>query len=75
MDHTIYLTAVFCFYRKAIAVSAHRNNRILQIGAIASGALNATELLRICKLLENTARVKSYGRHDTVDGNSGLRES
>ena len=31
------------------------------------GALNATELLRICKLLENTARVKSYGRHDTVD--------
>ena len=36
MDHTIYLTAVFCFYRKAIAVSAHRNNRILQIGAIAS---------------------------------------
>lgn len=31
------------------------------------GALNAAELLRICKLLENTARVKSYGRHDTVD--------
>lgn len=31
------------------------------------GALGIGELLRICKVLEITARVKSYGRHDTVD--------
>lgn len=35
----------------------------LEIGA----ALGCNELLRICKLLENAARVKSYGRHETVD--------
>ena len=35
----------------------------LEIG----GALNASELLRICRLLSNTARVKSYGRHDTQE--------
>lgn len=35
----------------------------LEIGA----ALSCNELLRICKLLENAARVKSYGRHETVD--------
>ena len=33
----------------------------LEIG----GALNTAELLRICRLLSNTARAKSYGRHDT----------
>ena len=32
-----------------------------------SSALNAAELLRIGKLLKTAARVKSYGRHDTVD--------
>lgn len=35
----------------------------LEIGA----ALSATELLRICKILEVAGRAKSYGRHDTVD--------
>ena len=35
----------------------------LEIG----GALNTAELLRICRLLSNTARAKSYGRHDTQD--------
>ena len=35
----------------------------LEIG----GALNASELLRICRLLSNTARAKSYGRHDTQE--------
>lgn len=33
----------------------------LEIG----GSLSITELLRISRLLSNTARVKSYGRHDT----------
>lgn len=35
----------------------------LEIG----GTLGITELLRICRLLQTTARVKSYGRHDTQD--------
>ena len=35
----------------------------LEIG----GTLGMGELLRICRLLECTAKVKSYGRHDTVD--------
>ena len=35
----------------------------LEIG----GALNISELLRIRRLLANTARVKSYGRHDTQE--------
>ena len=35
----------------------------LEIG----GALNTAELLRICRLLSNTARTKSYGRHDTQE--------
>ena len=30
-------------------------------------ALNTAELLRICRLLSNTARAKSYGRHDTQE--------
>ena len=30
-------------------------------------SLNIPELLAICGLLENTARVKSYGRHDNAD--------
>ena len=35
----------------------------LEIG----GALSISELLRICRLLANTARAKSYGRHDTQE--------
>jgi DNA mismatch repair protein MutS2 len=35
----------------------------LEIG----GALCSRELLRICKLLKTSARVKSYGRHDTQE--------
>ncbi len=31
------------------------------------GALGIGELLRICKILEVASRIKSYGRHDTVD--------
>ncbi len=31
------------------------------------GALSITELLRICRLLANAARAKSYGRHDTQE--------
>ncbi len=37
--------------------------RRLEIG----GTLGSGELLRICKLLETTGRVKSYGRHENVD--------
>ena len=35
----------------------------LEIG----GDLSISELLRICRLLKNTARAKSYGRHDTQE--------
>ena len=35
----------------------------LEVGA----ALGSGELLRICRLLQNTARAKSYGRHDTQE--------
>ena len=35
----------------------------LEVGA----ALGSGELLRICRLLQTTARAKSYGRHDTQD--------
>lgn len=35
----------------------------LEIG----GTLGSGELLRICKVLENTAQVKSYGRHENAD--------
>ena len=38
----------------------------LEIG----GALSISELLRISRLLSNTARVKSYGRHDTQEGSA-----
>ena len=37
--------------------------RRLEIG----GTLGSSELLRICKLLENAGRIKSYGRHENVD--------
>ena len=35
----------------------------LEVGA----ALGSGELLRICKLLQNAGRIKSYGRHDTQE--------
>ena len=35
----------------------------LEIGA----ALGSGELLRICRLLQNTGRAKAYGRHDTQE--------
>ena len=35
----------------------------LEIG----GTLSISELLRICRLLKNAARAKSYGRHDTQE--------
>ena len=38
----------------------------LEIG----GALGSGELLRICRLLQGAARVKSYGRHDTQEESS-----
>ena len=37
----------------------------LEIGS----TLGITELLQICALLENTSRVKSYGRHERENGN------
>ena len=43
--------------------SVNESLKRLEIGS----ALNAAELLRIGKLLKTAARVKSYGRHDTVD--------
>lgn len=38
----------------------------LEIGS----TLGITELLQICGLLENTSRVKSYGRHERENGNT-----
>ena len=43
--------------------SVNESLKRLEIGS----ALNTAELLRIGKLLKTAARVKSYGRHDTVD--------
>ena len=31
MNHTLYLTTVFCFYRKTVAAISHGDYRILQI--------------------------------------------
>ena len=45
------------------AVPVEESMKRLEIG----GALNISELLRIRRLLANTARVKSYGRHDTQE--------
>ena len=45
------------------AAPVEESMKRLEIG----GALNITELLRICRLLANTARAKSYGRHDTQE--------
>ncbi len=43
----------------------------LEVGA----ALGSGELLRICKLLQNTARVKAYGRHDTQEDSADCLDS
>lgn len=45
------------------AAPVEESMKRLEIG----GALNISELLRICRLLTNAARVKSYGRHDTQE--------
>lgn len=45
------------------AAPVEESMKRLEIG----GALSITELLRISRLLANTARVKSYGRHDTQE--------
>lgn len=45
------------------AAPVEESMKRLEIG----GALSITELLRISRLLVNTARVKSYGRHDTQE--------
>ena len=39
------------------------------------GALSISELLRICRLLANAARVKSYGRHDTQEDSADCLDS
>lgn len=48
------------------AAPVEESMKRLEIG----GALSISELLRICRLLDNTARVKSYGRHDTQEESS-----
>ncbi len=45
------------------AAPVEESMKRLEIGA----ALGSGELLRICKLLQNTGRVKAYGRHDTQE--------
>ena len=45
------------------AMPVEESMKRLEVG----GALTISELLRICRLLANAARVKSYGRHDTQE--------
>ncbi len=45
------------------AAPVEESMKRLEIG----GALSIAELLRICRLLANAARAKSYGRHDTQE--------
>lgn len=45
------------------AAPVEESMKRLEVGA----ALSIPELLRICRLLTNAARVKSYGRHDTQE--------
>lgn len=45
------------------AAPVEESMKRLEIG----GALGAGELLRICRLLRQAARVKAYGRHDTQE--------
>ena len=48
------------------AMPVEESMKRLEVG----GALTISELLRICRLLANAARVKSYGRHDTQEDSS-----
>ena len=45
------------------AAPVEESMKRLEIG----GDLSISELLRICRLLKNTARAKAYGRHDTQE--------
>ena len=45
------------------AAPVEESMKRLEIG----GALSMAELLRICRLLSNAARARSYGRHDTQE--------
>ncbi len=45
------------------AAPVEESMKRLEIGA----ALGSSELLRICRLLQNTGRAKAYGRHDTQE--------
>ena len=45
------------------AMPVEESMKRLEVG----GALTISELLRVCRLLANAARVKSYGRHDTQE--------
>lgn len=45
------------------AMPVEESMKRLEVG----GALTISEFLRICRLLANTARAKSYGRHDTQE--------
>lgn len=45
------------------AAPVEESMKRLEIGA----ALGSGELLRICRLLQNTGRAKAYGRHDTQE--------
>ena len=45
------------------AAPVEESMKRLEIGA----ALGSGELLRICRLLQNTGRAKTYGRHDTQE--------
>ena len=48
------------------AMPVEESMKRLEVG----GALTSSELLRICRLLANAARAKSYGRHDTQEDSS-----
>ena len=48
------------------AMPVEESMKRLEVG----GALTSYELLRICRLLANAARAKSYGRHDTQEDSS-----
>ena len=45
------------------AAPVEESMKRLEVG----GSLSISELLRICRLLANAARVKAYGRHDTQE--------
>lgn len=53
------------------AMPVEESMKRLEVG----GALTSSELLRICRLLANAARVKSYGRHDTQEDSADCLET